>query len=69
MAKLGQLKGSHLIELIRPDMWSKVKEAVSKKLKFCKVLPSETGIDSENGCCISAKSSFRVGEEGDISTS
>ena len=33
MAKLVlQLECSYLIELIRPDMWSKVKEAVSKNL-------------------------------------
>ena len=37
--------------------------------KFCKFLPSEKGIDSENSCCISAKLNFRVGEEGEISTS
>ena len=68
MAKLVlQLECSYLIELIRPDMWSKVKEAVLKK--FCKILPSENGIDSEISCCISEKLSFRVGEEGEISTS
>ena len=39
MAKLVlQLKGSQLIELIRPDMWSKVKEAVSKKIKILQSL-------------------------------
>ena len=47
MAKLVlQLECSYLIELIRLDTWSKVKEVVSKN--FANILPSKNGIDSES---------------------
>ena len=66
MAKLAiQLECSYLIELIRPD----IKSERGGLKKFCKVYQVKKWIDSENSCCIPAKSSFRVGEEGDISTS
>ena len=62
-----QLDCSYLIRQIWPDMWSRVKEAVSKI--FAKCYRLELGSILKTAAEYFPKSSFSVGEEGDISTS